>query len=295
MIIVEIMAGLGNQLFQYANAYSLSKSLKKDLRLDLSFFERSHRKDVFRLDKFNIVFEEAEINDIARLKRKVLKPDILRKIGRSIGIVPYSNFKYHFDNDRIDDCLINNRNYASEMYVSGYFADEKYFKKFEIDLRKQFVLKKSLNSSNLKMLNRIENSNSISVHIRRGDYVGNSFFAEIPITYYQEAIRYIEERVNNITLFIFSDDLEWAKNNFVTKNKTVFVGINDSATDYMELALMAACKHNIIANSTFSWWGAWLNNNFNKIVIAPKVWFNDKSSQSKYSNGGLVPSEWLKI
>ena len=78
MIIVEIMAGLGNQLFQYANAYSLSKSLKKDLSLDLSFFERYHRKDVFRLDKFNIVFEEAEINDIARLKRKVLKPDILR-------------------------------------------------------------------------------------------------------------------------------------------------------------------------------------------------------------------------
>ncbi|NCQ11249.1 MAG: alpha-1,2-fucosyltransferase, partial [Bacteroidetes bacterium] len=139
------------------------------------------------------------------------------------------------------------------------------------------------------------NSNSVSLHIRRGDYVDNKYFAQIPLEYYYNSIELIENKFPNSSYYVFSDNLNWVKNNFKTNVNLHFVDANDSSTDFMELYLMSKCNHNIIANSTFSWWGAWLNKNPDKIVIAPKVWFGDKTAQENYKNGQHVPNNWIKM
>ena len=295
MIITEILGGLGNQLFEYAHARSLSIKLEQELYFDLSFFDRYHRKDVYRLDRFNTNVNNASEEDINRLKRKYRTPDIFRKVINKLGGSPYSNSKYHFDNERIDKTSIKVLKQYKDLYISGYFANQKYFMVIEDIIRKEFTLKEPLNIENQKMFDLINSTPSVSLHIRRGDYVGNGFFAEIPLSYYHDAVTIIEKKYPKSTYYIFSDDLQWVKENLTLNVNTIYVDINDSSTDYMELMLMAACKHNIIANSTFSWWGAWLNSNSEKIVIAPKIWFNNKEAQAKYNNGKLVPVNWIKI
>ncbi len=295
MIITEILGGLGNQLFEYAHARFLSLRLKQDLQFDISFFDRYHRKDVYRLDKFNTNIKIASDDEIYRIKRKVRKPVILRRIYRKLGGSPYVNSKYHFDNERIDSCDIETLKYYDDLYISGYFGNQKYFIEIEDVIRKAFTLKKTLNLDNKQVLSQIKKSNSVSIHIRRGDYVNNNYFAEIPLNFYHKSVDYIERHYPQSTYFIFSDDLNWAKENLKLEQKTVFVDINNESTDYMELILMAACKHNIIANSTFSWWSGWLNNNPDKIVIAPQKWYNNKETQISYENGNLVPNNWIKL
>jgi len=295
MIIAEIIGGLGNQLFEYANAKALSLKLNQEVYFDLSFFDRYHRNDVYRLDKFNTNIPIATTNDIYRLKRHEKKPDIYRKISRKLGLSQYSNWKYHFDNSWFEKNNLSKLISLKNMYVSGYYGDERYFMEIKEIIRKEFTLKNSLNTENTKVLSHIENSNSVSIHVRRGDYINNPYFAEIPLDYYRRAINYIETYQPNSSYFIFSDDLNWVKENLKPEQKTVFVDINDAATDYMELTLMASCKHNIIANSTFSWWAGWLNKNKNKIVIAPKTWYDNKKAQYSYDKGNLIPNSWIKL
>lgn len=295
MIVVEILGGLGNQLFEYAHAKSISKELDQELLFDLSFFNRYHRDDVFRLDRYNTSLNMANERDISRLKRKAINNKYIRGLRKRIGLSTYKANGFHFDNEAIDRMTKEELKQYDDLYISGFFADLKYFKSIENEIRKEFTLKSGLNKENRDMIAKIKKENSISLHVRRGDYVGNIFFTEIPPSYYQKSIDYMKKRINNFTLFVFSDDIEWVKKNLKIEQNIVFVNINDAKTDYMELMLMSACNHNIIANSTFSWWGAWLNNNQNKIVIAPKIWFNNKSAQKKYQNGALVPKDWIKL
>lgn len=295
MIICEIIGGLGNQLFEYAHARVLSIKLDQELSFDLGFFNRYHRPDVYRLDKFNTNIKIANDYDINRLKRKIRKPDILRRIYRKIGVSPYINAKLHFDNKWFNNNDITLLKSLSDFYVSGYFADEKCFFEVEDIIRKEITLRNKLNIENQKIIKNILNVQAVSIHIRRVDYVNNSFFADIPLSYYYNSIEYINNKITKPVFFIFSDDLNWVKDNLDLKNEFFLVDVNNEKTDYMELMLMAACKHNIIANSTFSWWGAWLNNNPEKFVIAPKVWFQDISVQKNYEKGSFVPKSWIKL
>ncbi len=294
MIVVELTAGLGNQLFQYAHAKALSVKLKQDLYFDLSFFERWN-DDVYRLDSFNTIVKQASEEDINKLKRRLKKPDLYRKIIRRFGFSPYSNSQFHFDNERIDNTSVELLKEYPNLYISGYYADQKYFIDIEPVLRKEFTLKQGFNKENKVFENKIKSSNSVSLHIRRGDYVNNPFFANIPLEYYKKAMDYILGKNRDSVFFVFSDDLNWVKNNLNYDAEIQYVDINSSKTDYMDLMLMASCKHNIIANSTFSWWGAWLNNNPGKIVIAPQIWYNNKEAQQLCSLGGLVPANWIKM
>ena len=290
MIISEINAGLGNSLFQYAFARALSEKTKQKLYFEVIPTGQA----AYRLDKFNTLVEFADKDDIYRLKRRLKEPRLYRRIMRKLGFSIYCNEKYHFDNERIDSCDIETLKYYSDLYISGYFGDQKYFIEIEDIIRKEFALKKTLNSENEKVLSQIKNSNSVSIHMRHGDYVWNNFFAEIPFNYYNKAVDYIESHSKNSIYFIFSDDLNWVKNNLKLDVDLVFVDINDASTDYMELALMAACKHNIIANSTFSWWGGWLNENSEKIIIAPKIWYKN-DAQKNLDRGTVLPFTWIKI
>ena len=296
MIIAEITAGLGNQLFQYANAKRIAIAKKQNLKLDLKFYETWKNPDYFRLDKFNTNYTIANNDEINFFKRVIFSQHRIdiRILIKILNRKLFKNNKYHIDckTYKYDKKKLNKR---KNLYLSGYWGNEKYFKNIETIIRNEFTLKSGLNLENQKIQNKIRNSNSISLHIRRGDYVNNPFFAEIPLDYYRKAIDYIESFFPNSIYFIFSDDLNWARHNIKIDNEINFVDANNAKTDYMDLILMSHCKHNIIANSTFSWWGAWLNENPDKIVIAPAKWYEDKKAQRWYEKGFLVPPEWIKV
>ena len=184
------------------------------------------------------------------------------------------------------------RNHA---YYEGYFQSEKYFLHIRERLLREFKISTPPlhNSDNRRILDLILKKNAISLHIRRGDYLtpkNTERHCLCSPSYYQNAIQYIIQRVENPHFFIFSDDISWVYDNFKISYPYTIVDVNDSYTGYYDLELMRNCKHNIIANSTFSWWGAWLNENPNKIVIAPQRWFMNQEDEID-----IIPSSWVKI
>ena len=148
---------------------------------------------------------------------------------------------------------------------------------------------------------KIDDTNSVAIHIRRGDYLSNTHFHNLSMNHYLDAIQYINERVDKPVYFVFTDDLDFVKAQFSHLQAIHFVDSNNNKQnsystygDMEDLFLMSRCKHNIIANSTFSWWGAWLNSNPEKIVIAPKKWYDNKNAQYSYEKGKLIPENWIK-
>jgi hypothetical protein len=258
--IIKIKGGLGNQLFQYAHG---RKCIEKgeEVVFDISFFEEN-KKDTLRpflLNKFNIL----ETNIFLPLKESIIKK-YLNKIKSKL----------------------------SGEY--GFFQSEKYFKGIEPMIRKEFTLKDPLSQTAQTYADQIQqNHNSVSIHIRRGDYVLNSsankHHGVCDLEYYERAISKIKELIDSPAFFIFSDDIEWVRENLKVDN-AIYVS-NPSLSECEEMMLMSYCKHNIIANSTFSWWGAWLNQNPNKIVIAPQKWLNTDTSNQP----DIIPPTWIKI
>ncbi|MCC6447868.1 MAG: alpha-1,2-fucosyltransferase, partial [Chitinophagaceae bacterium] len=183
----------------------------------------------------------------------------------------------------------------SDVYLEGYWQTEKYFKEISDILRKEFTFKIPPSEANQRMLDTIRLHNSVSIHIRRTDYITDPAsskdmgFCDIP--YYKRAVSYLAERVADPHFYVFSDDMNWVRSNFALNFPVTYVDLNNADTNYEDMRLMSSCKHNIIANSTFSWWGAWLNSSEKKIVIAPKKWFNDTSKKST----DLVPENWIKL
>ena len=295
MIVSEILGGLGNQLFEFAAARMMAIKWDQELKLDLTFFDRYHIADVFRLDKFNVKYEVAsddEIKSLKRYQKSTLPYKILRKIKRR---PIYLNAKNHFDNDWFSQNDWGKLEKQNNIYMSGYFANPVFFYQIEDVLQKEFTLKDEMNTANTQMQQKIKSCPSVSLHIRRGDYVNNPVFANLPISYYLDAANRLLKEDPDSTFFVFSDDLNWATDNLNIDGNMEFVGINDNKTDYMELILMASCKNNIIANSTFSWWGAWLNTNPEKTVYAPKFWFSDPERQGKYAGREIFQKGWQRI
>jgi hypothetical protein len=215
---------------------------------------------------------------LRKLKKKKLF--FLKKIG-------LSRWNFYFEkqvafNDKFHS-LTNN------VYLSGYFQSEKYFKNIQSKIKDDF----SFPDLNLIEVNDIERFNSVSVHIRRGDYLENSNTYEThgicSLNYYYKALEIIKSKVKNPVFYIFTDDIEWVKVHF---NLEEFQFISGKGyCDFEELGIMSKCRHNIIANSSFSWWAAWLNRYQKKIVIAPEYWFK----KIEYFNNDIVPNNWLKI
>ncbi len=264
-MIITLKGGLGNQLFEYAYGRRLELSGKK-IRFDTSFFHGNKAKiDTardFKLDKFNIE-TKAEFSE-----KKHSFLNLTRKIKRHLG--------FKFDE---------------------YYQNEKYFKNIEKNIRKEFTLKNPLSKTSLSWEEKIKNTeNSVSVHIRRGDYVSdkktNTYHGTCDIKYYKNGLEKITEILQNknVEIFVFSDDIAWTKENLKLPYQTYFVS-SPEIVDYEELILLSKCKNNIIANSSFSWWGAWLNQNNDKIVIAPKQWTTTKNSDEL----DVLPKKWIQI
>lgn len=169
------------------------------------------------------------------------------------------------------------------------------FYPFENILRQEFVVKYKQNSQNIKIAEKIICAEAVSIHIRRADYIADKRTNEIHGTcsneYFQKAVEYVKAHVELLHYFVFSDDPEWARNNLVISGPMTIVDINDSSRGYEDLRLMSLCRHHIIANSTFSWWGAWLNQSQRKIVVAPRRWFNNSKRNAK----DVIPQSWIKI
>lgn len=264
MLKIALKGGLGNQMFQYAHGRKLMIVNKKEVVLDLSFFKEIVGTNVtqrdYKLENFNI----ADIKKTYSKKQSLLDK-ILSKIFRKLGI-----------------------------QKEGYFQSELYFKEIEDTIRKEFKLKEPLSPLAQNFLNQIiQTPLSVSLHVRRGDYVNNLktnlVHGSCDIEYYKKSIDYMKDKLKDPTFFIFSDDIEWVKEN-IKIDKSVFVS-GPTVKDYEELILMSECSNNIIANSTFSWWGAWLNPNPNKIVIGPKQWTRKKTSNKLK----MLPKDWVQI
>ena len=181
------------------------------------------------------------------------------------------------------------------IYTDGYWQSEKYFSEIRDLLLREFAFKYEQDAKNREIADKIKKTESISLHIRRGDYVRNSMTNQVhglcSIDYYQEAVNYIVRKIPMCHFYIFSDDHAWVRENFTLDYPFTMVDHNDASRNYEDMRLMSLCHHNIIANSSFSWWGAWLNTNSDKIVCAPKKWFNDPTRNAK----DLIPESWVKI
>lgn len=285
MIIVKIVGGLGNQMFCYAYAKSL-KLKGYDVKIDKLGYNDYKLRD-YQLDKYNIDLPISTNEENNEITKKTFLPKVLKKIG-----IDYSKKKRE-KNIFFDKNLLK---VNDDSYVVGYFQSENYFKNFREILLKQFTIKFALSdyANNIKK-KILKSKQSISIHVRRGDYIKNKnkdVHGICDFKYYKNSMSYLESKLENPKYFIFSDDIKWCKNNFTSKDVT-FVENNNKRIPHEDLYLMSLCKNNIIANSTFSWWGAWLNKNQNKIVIAPKSWLI-KKSDNKLSRH-LIPYSWIRI
>ena len=290
MIIVKLMGGLGNQLFQYAAGRSLAHAKQTELFIDPTFYDNQSgniEKRNYSLEAFNIkpaFATKAELN-------KFDKPGLFLKVSDKLR--PYYKKRYYFEQHFHFDT--NFFQSASSSVLVGFWQSEKYFHQISDVIRKDFTLTGELSAKTKELQQVIANSNSVSIHIRRGDYVKNPETLRnhgvCEIDYYEAAMKLIAENVSNPDYFVFSDDIAWVKENLTVNRPVTFVNHNDGNHAYEDMYLMSQCKHNIIANSTFSWWAAWLNNNANKIVIAPKKWFNEFNGNTK----DLFPAGWMVI
>ena len=290
MIITKLIGGLGNQMFQYAVGRRAAYVNNAEFKLDITGYENQERmtKREYALNIFNIKENFVTEKERNKLKKNSFIWKVLRKISPILGNKTYFKEKhFHFDSDILK--------ISDNSYLDGYWASEKYFKDIEDIIRKEFTLKDKPDAVNQKMISRIKNCDSVSIHIRRGDYAfdekTNRYHGECNLNYYLKAIALIAKKVKRPQFFVFSDDIKWAKQNLRLKFPCVYVDHNVGKQDYEDIRLMSYCQHNIIANSSFSWWGAWLNQNPNKIVIAPKKWFRELSINTK----DLILQSWIKI
>lgn len=292
MIVVRICGGLGNQLFQYAAGKQLSLINKTPLVLDLSSYHWDKVRS-YRLDCFNIsahaLHEYPLPGSVINNRRRVT-----RHIWYGLlSITP--GYPWIFIREKPGQMRRLPSDAKKHIYLDGYWQHEAYFRNIATLVRKEFALRRSLSDQGMEMLNTIQRENAVSIHIRRTDYVSNPRVVATngvcPLTYYHEAVELLSERVSQPTFFVFSDDISWARHNLKLDFPIRFVDIQGVDQDCQDLFLMSQCKHQIIANSTFSWWGAWLNSNPSKIVIAPQRWYSAKRRQKQQ----IVPSEWLMV
>lgn len=291
MIISNIIGGLGNQMFQYAAGRAHSLKLGVPLKLDTRDFSGYQLHQGFELNRlFNCRAEIATDSDLAhvlgwqraKLAQQVLRrPQLKRLRYKSFVVEPH--FNYWSGINQLED----------NKYLYGYWQSEKYFIEFAENIREDFTFKFPFSDQNAEIAEQISQVNAVSLHVRRGDYVSNAkntFIGVCSLEYYRKAIEHIKSQVDMPVFFVFSDDIDWVKNNLVLDKTSVFVSHNKGSESYNDMRLMSLCKHNIIANSSFSWWGAWLNSNPQKIVIAPKQWF-----ASGQDDRDLIPEAWVRL
>ncbi len=288
MVIVRIQGGLGNQLFQYALARSLSQRTGQPFKLDFTSYGHDElRKPGLR--SFRASLPVAGRLEISRLKyglgEHFLAKLMRREPTKGVAFIQEKTHSY-------DASILSLKDPA---YLDGYWQSEKYFHDFGDLIRSELVLREGLPEASRKWEEKIRDCESISIHVRRGDYVANpanhSIFSVCSPGYYFRSAELVASSFPNARFFLFSDDPNWVRENLVPKlgGKAEVMAV--SADPAQDMYLMSRCRHNIIANSSFSWWAAWLNPNPGKIVVAPSEWFK----QAERESPDLIPREWKRL
>jgi hypothetical protein len=297
MIIIKIQGGLGNQLFQYALGRKLSLMHNVPFKLDIEAFENEAWGRIYRLNEFTIVEHIASKKEIQKYTKyeaflKKWRPvrsilarlKLEKKFLDMVGLKREHQFNFDPNILKIKDNAL----------LDGYYQTEKYFKDIEDIIRKDFEFKYNPNPANAAMLEKICSVESVCIHVRRGNFItdrhSNNWHGICSPEYFEKALAEIKKRVQNPYFFIFSDDKGWVRNNLKIENSMV-VDINGADADFEDLRLMSTCNHFILANSSFSWWGAWLSKNKNKVVLIPsKIYKTTKNNTVDFT-----PKEWMQI
>tara|TARA_B100000989_G_scaffold298903_1_gene290892 strand:+ start:5752 stop:6612 length:861 start_codon:yes stop_codon:yes gene_type:complete len=284
MIIIRFIGGLGNQMFQYL-LYDQLKSININVKADINDFKSYKLHNGFELEKvFEINLDKASNKEIKNLKDSSLQ--FLSRFRRKL----LGKKKSHvYQNQMSLELIKKQRN----LYLDGYWQSKKYINSSLSNPNKKFKFRLNPSKVNKDLINEINEFNSISIHVRRGDYLKLSdTFSKCTIGYYQTAISHMETNLKNCVFYIFSNDILWCKEKLIfNKSKFRFISHNSGINSYEDMRLMKMCKHNIIANSSFSWWAAVLNDNSKKVVISPKRWYVEKNMSDEI----FIPNEWLKF
>ncbi len=292
MITLKLSGGFANQMFQYAAGFSLSKKLNTGLTLDVSDYTANNVRR-FELNCFDaisnipVVCYKKTPRIIRALSAESIWMGLTRNAHFTCCFKERNPFEYDKRYEHLPDgsCLV------------GYFQSEKYFRAISDDLRNEFYFDyNSLPARKFEYAKKILNTNnSVGLHIRRGDYVSNShanrFHGLCELDYYKKSLNILNSKIGSYELFVFSDDTEWVRQNFP---RNIQYHLIDSAGDdksIYDLKLMSMCKHFVTANSSYSWWGAWMIDNKSKVVISPKNWIRS----DLYTHKDLIPEEWLVL
>lgn len=297
MIISHLMGGLGNQMFEYAAGLALARRRRTVLKLDISFYSEHDVDDRhYSLDCLNIPAQFATANEVWNLngalgrKQEWAKKMLLvlgqRRLAGLLEVQGQAHYQkqwtFYPDFHELPD----------NTWLHGNYQSEKFFAPVADILRHQFTFRYPPTPAVEAMAARIKSGPSVAVHFRRGDYLGQySSIGALSPDYYDRAIQSLKAQLPAATYYLFSDEIEAVEREYRPSVPHVFAKCFDHANYYDKIRLMALCDHNIIANSTFSWWAAWLNANPGKSVIAPKRWFAD----GHHPDNDICPGSWLRL
>ena len=297
MILIQLLGGLGNQMFQYAAAKALAKHTKSKLLIDVHMLQQTastNNSITFRALELGLFKNIQECTATENITVSFLSPSKKNKLLKKLGL-PFKKV-YEETAFTYEDSFFLQR---SPVLLKGYFQSEKYFAPISKTLRQSFTFPAlQPDDTNLRELQHIQSSCAISVHIRRGDYVNdiaiNAVHGCCDIAYYTKAFAYMQQQLGTVAFVFFSDDPAWVNETFLRQlPDSILIKNNDGADSWKDMYLMSKCRHHIIANSSFSWWGAWLNDNLDKKVIAPKIWFADEKRNKATTD--LIPANWIRL
>ncbi|MFO0971602.1 MAG: alpha-1,2-fucosyltransferase [Candidatus Saccharimonadales bacterium] len=294
MIVVRIMGGHSNQLFQYAIGRKLANIHNTELVLDLSWFEEAHPDSPrdFEIDCYNL--KATTVKNLTKFnvvdpRQGVSKKDaLLRKLGLS------KKLWMHYEEGQGFHASF--KDIPNNSVLIGFWQTEKYFKDLRKELLAEITTTDPLSKKNADYIKKIENCDAVALHFRRGDYVTNEnyskFHGVLGVDYYKKAVKHLQKttKSKNLKLFIFSNDISWCEKNLTFDLPTTFISGNKKGSDDMNV--MRHCKHFVMANSSFSWWGAWLSDHKSKIVVAPKNWFQDRDADNAID---IIPNKWTRL
>ena len=271
MIVVELSGGMGNQMFQYAFGRYLALKHDTELYLDTHYLlDRNPNRDVvfrnYDLSIFNIksaIASESITKEFGHLRSSVIKAKQKILKPKKLKVVIEHNLDFFSDFKSLEDNL----------YLKGYWQNYRYFNSILEVIKDDFSFKDPISKNCIPILKKIENNNSVCLNVRRADFVTNDSHRALDVSYFKEAEAVISAQVSNPIFFVFSDDIEWCKENIKLDFETHFIEHKYAGEKFKDyLNLMIYCKHYIIPNSSFAWWAVWLSNSNKSIVVAPKIW-----------------------
>lgn len=293
-VIVRLSGGLGNQMFQFAAARRISIHNKALLQVDLSWFDQKGRwtDRKYELGIFNMPVEYAKKRDVKNLK-SLRQNFLFRRLPPLLKSQIFnSNHSHVIEKDFAFDLDI--LSITGNIYLDGHWQSYKYFDDVGETIRRDFSFGDEIDATNRQVADTIISCEAVSLHIRRGDFVtlrsASNMHGLCSLQYYEKAASIMQSRLKTPVCFVFSDDVQWAKDHLNLEMSKIFIDHNE-LVPHMDMYLMSLCRHHIIANSSFSWWGAWLGKNFEKTVIGPVKWFKNDMINTQ----DLMPKKWVRI